>query len=99
MPSWTEVPDLFEVNFLERASEPGIIFSSKAVGEPLLVLAIYVREAIRDAIAGFGGGDPVSLDTLAMPERAIERAEREPYVNPVGASGPDATFLKEAPAQ
>ena len=37
--------------FLERATEPGVIFGSKAVGEPPLMLAISVREAIRDAIA------------------------------------------------
>ncbi len=51
LPSWTEVPEVFEVNFLERAAEAGTIFGSKAVGEPPLMLAISVREAIRDAIA------------------------------------------------
>ena len=59
LPSWTEIPEVFEVNFLERAAEPGAIFGSKAVGEPPLMLAISVREAIRDAIAAFGAGGPV----------------------------------------
>ncbi len=63
LPSWTEIPDVFEVNFLERAAEPGTIFGSKAVGEPPLMLAISVREAIRDAIAAFGAGGPVSLES------------------------------------
>ena len=46
----------FTSTFLERAAEPGVVFGSKAVGEPPLMLAISVREAIRDAIAAFGTG-------------------------------------------
>jgi xanthine dehydrogenase large subunit len=77
LPSWSEMPDVFEVNFLERAAEPGVIFGSKAVGEPPLMLAISVREAIRDAIAAFGAGGVVDLASPATPERvffAIRRA-------------------------
>ena len=91
LPSWTEVPDVFEVNFLERAAEPGTIYGSKAVGEPPLMLAISVREAIRDAIAAYGAGGPVSLESPATPERVFfavqrARAERESQVSPVGAT-------------
>jgi xanthine dehydrogenase large subunit len=78
LPSWSEMPDVFEVNFLERAAEPGVVFGSKAVGEPPLMLAISVREAIRDAIAAFGGGGPVDLASPATPERvffAIRRVQ------------------------
>ena len=57
LPSWSEVPDIFEVSFLERATQPGVVFGSKAVGEPPLMLAISVREAIRDAVAAFGHGE------------------------------------------
>jgi xanthine dehydrogenase large subunit len=90
LPSWTEVPDVFEVNFLERAAEGGTIYGSKAVGEPPLMLAISVREAIRDAIAAFGAGGPVSLESPATPERVFfavqrARAEREAHVSSVGA--------------
>ena len=77
LPSWTEIPDVFEVNFLQRPSESGAIFGSKAVGEPPLMLAISVREALRDAIAAFGAGGPVSLESPATPERvffAVKRA-------------------------
>ena len=77
LPSWTEIPDVFNVDFLERATEPGVICGSKAVGEPPLMLAISVREAIRDAIAAFGDGGPVSLESPATPERvffAVQRA-------------------------
>jgi xanthine dehydrogenase molybdopterin-binding subunit B len=57
------------VAFLERATEPGVILGSKAVGEPPLMLAISAREAIRDAIAAFGSGRVVTLDSPATPER------------------------------
>jgi xanthine dehydrogenase large subunit len=90
LPSWTEVPDVFNVDFLERAGEPGTIFGSKAVGEPPLMLAISVREALRDAIAAFGCGGPVSLASPATPERVFfavqrARAEREASISAVGA--------------
>jgi xanthine dehydrogenase large subunit len=77
LPSWAELPERFEVAFLERATEPGVIFGSKAVGEPPLMLAFSAREAIRDAIAGFGPGGVVTLDSPATPERifwAVGRA-------------------------
>jgi xanthine dehydrogenase molybdopterin-binding subunit B len=44
------------VQFLEDAAQPNTIHGSKAVGEPPLMLAISVREAIRDAVAAFGSG-------------------------------------------
>ena len=74
------MPAEFNVDFLERAAEPGVVFGSKAVGEPPLMLAISVREAIRDAVAAFGNGGPVELAVPATPERiffAIRRARRE----------------------
>jgi xanthine dehydrogenase large subunit len=80
LPSWSEVPDIFVVNFLERAGEEGVILGSKAVGEPPLMLAFSVREALRDAIAAFGKRGPVTLDSPATPERvfwAIERARSD----------------------
>jgi xanthine dehydrogenase large subunit len=92
LPSWPELPKIFNVSFLERATEPGVIFGSKAIGEPPLLLAISVREAIRDAIAGFGNGGIVELDSPATPERifwAVQNAKRRPQVlaaSPAGAA-------------
>ncbi len=72
LPSWSEMPATFEVAFLERATEPGVVFGSKAVGEPPLMLAFSVREAIRAAIAAFGsGGEIVPPDSPATPERVF----------------------------
>jgi xanthine dehydrogenase large subunit len=90
LPSWPELPEKFDVAFLERAAEPGVIFGSKAVGEPPLMLAISVREAIREAIAAFGNGGLVLLDSPATPERifwAIQRARKEQEESPTLAAG------------
>jgi xanthine dehydrogenase large subunit len=76
-PSFGEIPAVFNVAFLPRAAEADVVFGSKAVGEPPLMLAISVREALRDAIAAYGGAGPVILDSPATPERiywAIKRA-------------------------
>ena len=47
------------VQLLPDAPQPNVIHGSKAVGEPPLMLAFSVREAIRDAVAAFGkpGGE------------------------------------------
>jgi xanthine dehydrogenase large subunit len=73
LPSWSEVPEVFEVNFFERATQPGVVMGSKAIGEPPLMLAISVREAIRDAVGAFGrgGGDVVTFAIPATPERVF----------------------------
>ncbi len=90
LPSWCELPEVFHVSFLERATEPGVIFGSKAVGEPPLMLAISAREALRDAIGAFGPGGVVALDSPLTPERiywAIEKARRNLNFQTTAASG------------
>ena len=71
LPSWSEMPEVFKVDFLERAAESGVVMGSKAVGEPPLMLAISVREAIRDAAAAFGDGGPLTFASPATPERVF----------------------------
>jgi xanthine dehydrogenase large subunit len=69
LPGIGECPPDFRVRTLTRATEPGVIFGSKATGEPPLMLAISVREALRDAVAAFAERDgPVSLASPATPE-------------------------------
>jgi xanthine dehydrogenase large subunit len=80
LPSWSEVPEVFNVDLLERAAQPNVIMGSKAVGEPPLMLAISVREALREAICAFGRGEVVSFDSPATPERvffAVRRVRSE----------------------
>jgi xanthine dehydrogenase large subunit len=70
LPSWSELPGVFEVHTLERATQPGVVFGSKAVGEPPLMLAISVREAIREAVTAFAhGSTAVTFASPATPER------------------------------
>jgi len=54
IPAVSDRPREFNVRFLKNATQRLTIHGSKAVGEPPLMLAISVREAIRDAIAAFG---------------------------------------------
>ena len=54
LPSFSEMPEVFNVALLERAHEDGAVYGSKAVGEPPLMLAFSVREALREAAAAFG---------------------------------------------
>ena len=54
IPTISDAPLDFRVNLLADATQPHTIHGSKAVGEPPLMLAISVREALRDALAAFG---------------------------------------------
>jgi xanthine dehydrogenase large subunit len=75
LPALSECPRVFNVAFLERAREPGVVHGSKAVGEPPLMLAISAREALRTAIAAFGAG-PVTVASPITPEVAFWAIER-----------------------
>jgi xanthine dehydrogenase molybdopterin binding subunit len=74
IPAIGDVPADLRVDFLTDAAQPNNIYGSKAVGEPPLMLAISVRESIRDAVAAFGNGE--GLVELASPAtgEAIYRA-------------------------
>jgi len=87
LPSFSELPEVFNVRLLPRATESGVVYGSKAVGEPPLMLAISVREALRDAVAAFGAGgmvEAVELASPATPEAvywAIERVRQKALVS------------------
>ncbi|MDF1602865.1 xanthine dehydrogenase molybdopterin binding subunit [Nocardioides sp. YIM 152315] len=69
IPSLSEMPAQFNVSLLQDAHEDGAVYGSKAVGEPPLMLAFSVREALRDACAAFGPpGAVVQLASPATPE-------------------------------
>jgi xanthine dehydrogenase large subunit len=78
LPSFSEMPETFNVTLLRDATEAGAVYGSKAVGEPPLMLAFSVREALRQAAAAFGGaGTSVNLASPATPEAvfwAVEQA-------------------------
>ncbi|HEX5812753.1 MAG TPA: xanthine dehydrogenase molybdopterin binding subunit, partial [Pseudonocardia sp.] len=69
LPSFSEMPEDFRVELLTHAHEDGAVYGSKAVGEPPLMLAFSVREALREAVAAFGPpGHCVDLGCPATPE-------------------------------
>jgi len=69
IPAIGDVPKDFRVKFYDGPTGPtAAVKGSKAVGEPPLMLAISVREAIKDAVAGFGGEGPVELTSPSTGE-------------------------------
>ena len=84
IPAFGDTPEDFRVTLLPNAAEDKVIHGSKAVGEPPLMLAISVREAIRDAVAAFGEGtgvvdlpSPATGEAIFMATR-IKTARRVP---------------------
>ncbi|MEU5832794.1 xanthine dehydrogenase molybdopterin binding subunit [Streptomyces diacarni] len=76
LPSFSEMPEEFNVTLLENAAEEGAVYGSKAVGEPPLMLAFSVREALREAAAAFGpAGVSVELASPATPEAVFWAVE------------------------
>jgi xanthine dehydrogenase molybdopterin binding subunit/xanthine dehydrogenase small subunit len=77
IPAVSDAPVDLRVELLGDAAQDGTIHGSKAVGEPPLMLAISVREALRDAVAAFGeGGGDIALASPATHE-AIYKAVRD----------------------
>ena len=78
LPSFSEAPAELHVHLAEQATESGAIYGSKAVGEPPLMLAFSVREALRCAAAAFGPpglvlelGSPATAEAVFW---AVQRA-------------------------
>ena len=70
IPTNNEVPRDFRTALFKRSSPATtqVIFGSKAVGEPPLMLSLSVREALREAVAAFGSAQQVDLASPATPE-------------------------------
>lgn len=69
IPAISDAPMEFNVTLLSNATQPDTIHGSKAVGEPPLMLAFAVREALRDAVGNFGApGGQVALASPATGE-------------------------------
>ncbi len=76
IPAIGDVPADFRVALLRDAHQAGVVGGSKAVGEPPLMLALSVREAIRDAVAAFGAPGPVDLASPATGEAIWHAVKR-----------------------
>lgn len=94
LPSFSEMPEEFNVTLMENATEEGAVYGSKAVGEPPLMLAFCVREALRQAAAAFGpGGVSVELAAPATPEAvfwAVQAVRAAQAARGAGLPGTDA---------
>ena len=77
----SDAPVEFHVTLLPKAAQPNVIHGSKAVGEPPLMLAFSVREALRDAVSAYGKpGGEVRLASPATGEAiftAIQQRQKE----------------------
>jgi xanthine dehydrogenase large subunit len=87
LPSFSEMPEIFNVTLLPNATEEGAVYGSKAVGEPPLMLAFSVREALRQAAAAFGpAGVSVELASPATPEAVYWAIDAARAKNPPAAA-------------
>ena len=85
IPTASDTPEVFRVDLWPEPNREDSIYRSKAVGEPPLMLAISVWEALRDAVAATGhsphGADNrVQMNAPATPEavlRAISLRQQE----------------------
>ncbi|HTH81263.1 MAG TPA: molybdopterin cofactor-binding domain-containing protein, partial [Ramlibacter sp.] len=72
IPATGDVPAHFEIRLWPEANREDNVGGSKAVGEPPLMLAISVWEAIRDAVAqARADGKRVTMDAPATPENVM----------------------------
>jgi xanthine dehydrogenase large subunit len=72
IPATGDVPEHFKVDFWPEPNREDNVFGSKAVGEPPLMLAISVYEALRDAVAFARPGRAVVLEAPATPEHVLQ---------------------------
>ena len=63
IPAVGDVPEVWHVDFLRDAHQPGVVGGSKAVGEPPFMLALSVHRALADAVRAAGPGEA----QLALP--------------------------------
>lgn len=98
LPSLSELPDEFHVTHFDEAREDGAIYGSKAVGEPPLVPAISLREALRNAAAAFGpAGQTVELGAPATPENVFWAVEAARSGTSVTAGSPNGQVGDQQP--
>ncbi len=71
IPVASDIPQDFRVNLWTQPNREDTVCRSKAVGEPPVMLAISVFNALADAIHAIRPGNIVSLDAPATPEAVL----------------------------
>ncbi len=89
IPAIGDAPIVFNVSFLKNATQKNVVYGTKAVGEPPFMLAISVREAIRDAVAAFGKNDlevllasPATCEAIFMAIQKLQAAPQKKSASP-----------------
>ncbi|MDQ3058610.1 MAG: molybdopterin-dependent oxidoreductase [Pseudomonadota bacterium] len=78
IPSTGDIPAHFKIALWPEPNREDNVFGSKAVGEPPLMLAISVFEALRDAVAAARhDGAPVRLTAPATAENTLKALKRQ----------------------
>ncbi|GAA1157963.1 xanthine dehydrogenase molybdopterin binding subunit [Ornithinicoccus hortensis] len=102
LPSFSEMPQEFNVTLFEQAHEDGVVYGGKAVGEPPLMLAFAMRESLRKAAAAFGpDGRMTELGCPSTPESvfwALEAAQLESEPETQHTVRPSATLSSDTPS-
>jgi xanthine dehydrogenase molybdopterin binding subunit len=94
IPSVGDTPQVFNVTLLKNATQKNVVHGSKAVGEPPLMLAISVREAIRDAIAAFGkSGGEIPLASPATCEAIWFAIQKRKEAKPISIKRPELEMV------
>jgi xanthine dehydrogenase large subunit len=73
IPNIQDLPGTFNVDWIENDTNIVNVRSSKAVGEPPLVLAISVWCAVKNALSYVSGSEIAKLDAPATGEEILER--------------------------
>ncbi len=77
IPTCADRPEILNIRLLENENAKPTIHRSKAVGEPPLMLAISVWQALADAVAAtVDHRQPAKLDPPATPEKVLMAIER-----------------------
>jgi xanthine dehydrogenase large subunit len=84
IPNITDLPPVFNVDWIDNDTNQRNIASSKAVGEPPLLLGISVWCAVKNALSYLTGGEIPKLHAPATGEEILMRmtAARRAYRNP-----------------
>lgn len=76
IPTAGDIPEHFRVAFWPQANREPNVFGSKAVGEPPLMLALAVIEALREAVASMDREATFSLNAPATPPEVLNAIEQ-----------------------
>jgi len=74
IPTTGDVPEHFKIDLWPEPNREDNVFGSKAVGEPPLMLAISVYEAIRDAVGAVKGADQLVVMVAPATAENVLRA-------------------------